>query len=274
MFVSLRVLWYNSFEVNNMTRRKNNQDYEDCKPIKFCPDYFVVQANELVRSKQPAMTLIEAKFLRTVIAQIIQRDKMFFTYSCKLSDLAEFLEIPLPDAYRTFKDISDKLMKRYIYIPKGTFDRKGRPNYRMFQWVAQAEYEDGVCKVKLSNELKPYLLELNALFTQYNLESILALPTVYSLRLYELLCSYQNMLAKGGYENPTSIPLEEDEFIFSLEYLRELFDCENKYPNSGDFMKRTVVPAVEAINKHTIMRVSYRKNCYGKRILHVIFKIA
>lgn len=237
------------------------------------PDFNVVQANELVRYKQGYMTVMEAKLLRLAISQVLQEDADFKTYSCKMTDLAAFLNIPPNNAYRTFKNIADKLLERKIYRPKGTFDKEGNPNFRSFQWVTCIDYENGICTLKLNDELKPYLLGLNALFTQYSLESILSLPTSYSIRLFELLCSYQNLLVRGEYDNRTGVEADRHEIVFDVLYLRRCFDCENKYPNTGDFVRRIISPAVKAIDSNHIMKVSFRKITSKRTITHIVFRL-
>ena len=49
--------------------------------IKYNREYLVVQANELVRSKQDDLTLLEAKLVRLAISQVLAvvRDKSFLT---------------------------------------------------------------------------------------------------------------------------------------------------------------------------------------------------
>ena len=84
------------------------------KPMILNSDFNVVQANELVRYKQGNMTMMEAKLLRLAIAQVLKEDTDFKTYVCKMTDLATFLNIPPNNAYRTFKNIADKLSLIHI----------------------------------------------------------------------------------------------------------------------------------------------------------------
>ena len=239
-------------------------------PIKYNENYTVNQANELIRFKQGSMTEIESKLLRLAISQIAKQDTDLRTYTCQLSELADCLGIPRSNAYRALQDIGTKLLKRIIYVPKGTYDKKGNPNYYQFQWVSMIEYDNGTVTIRLHENLKPYLLELNALFTEYSMVNILSLPTHSSIRLYELLCSFQNLLVRGQYQNWTDIPLSEKEIIFDIPYLRRFYDAENKYPNTGDFVRRLIDPSVKAINEKTTMKASYRI-IKKRKITHVVF---
>ena len=58
--------------------------------IKYSRDFAVIQANELVRSKQDDLTLLEAKLIRLAITQVLRDDTDLKTYSCNVVDLANF----------------------------------------------------------------------------------------------------------------------------------------------------------------------------------------
>ena len=71
--------------------------------IKYNREYLVVQANELVRSKQDDLTLLEAKLVRLAISQVLENDTDFRTYSCNVVDLAKFLCIRFIEIFKTFQ---------------------------------------------------------------------------------------------------------------------------------------------------------------------------
>lgn len=240
-------------------------------PITYNGDYYIAQANELVRSKQDDLSLVEAKLIRLAIAQILKDDKDFRTYSCNATDLAEFLGISAPNVYRDIKSISNSLMKKSIFIIDKTKPNKnGEYNYETFHWVDYIRYKDGELTIRLSESLKPYLIGLNELFTTYGYSAIVALPSNYSIRFYELVASYYNI--KNHCNVYEGINIESNEFVLSIEYLRSFFNCENKYPNTNDFLRRTIDSSIEALRKHSFLFVSYRTVTKGRKITHLIFK--
>ena len=243
--------------------------------IKYSRDFAVIQANELVRSKQDDLTLLEAKLIRLAIAQVVKDDTDLHTYSCNVVDLARFLGIDNHNIYRDIQDLSKNLMRKSIFIKDNAQPKKkGKPNYKIFHWIDYVEYIDGVITFKLSDSLKPYLVGLEQLFTLYGYEAVIDLPTNYSIRLYELIASYQNMSVRQIHDtNYTNIPIEPNEFIFTVDWLRDYFNCNNKYPNTGDFIKRVIDSAVKAIMKQTIMRLDYRVVKTGRSITHIVFKL-
>ena len=260
-------------EIKKMFESK--EDKENAIAIKYNKDFYVIQANELVRSKQDDLTLLEAKLIRLAITQVLRDDTDLKTYSCNVVDLANFLGIAKDNIYRDIQDLSKSLMKKSIFIKDKTQPkRKGKENYKIFHWIDYVDYTDGVITFKLSDSLKPYLIGLEQLFTLYGYDAVIGLPTNYSIRLYELIASYQNMTVRLMPDtNYTDIPIDKNEFIFTVDWLRDYFNCNDKYPNTGDFVKRVIDGAVKAIVKNTLMRLSYRTVKKGRSITHIVFRL-
>lgn len=250
-------------------------DKETAVALRYNKEFTVVQANELVRSKQDELSLLEAKLIRLAITQVLKDDTDLKTYSCDVVDLAKFLGISKQNIYRDIQALSKNLMKKSIFIKDNSpTKKKGTENYRMFHWIDYVEYLDGTLTFKLSDNLKPYLVGLEELFTTYGYDAIIDLPTNYSIRLYELLASYQNMTLRPAYDQSfTEIPIEQNEFIFTIDWLRDYFNCQEKYPNSGDFVKRVIDGSVTAIQNKTLMRLTYRTVRKGRSISHIVFKL-
>lgn len=242
--------------------------------IYYNTDLAIVQANELVRSKQEDLTILEAKLIRLAISQILKDDISLKTYSCNVVDLAKFLKISQDNIYRDIQDLSKSIMKKSIFI-KDKESKKG--NYKIFHWIDYIEYKDGVITFKLSESLTPYLLGLQELFTLYQYENILLLPTNNAIRLYELLISYERLRFKKKRSQLTEYSyfndLNNNEFSFTIEWLRDYFNCNDKYPNTADFIKRVIEPSVKAIKKNTLMRPEYKLIKKKRSIKEIVFTL-
>ena len=201
---------------------------ENALPIKYNKEYNVIQANELVRSKQDDLTLLEAKLIRLAIAQVLKQDTDLKTYTCNVARLAEFLGISRQNIYKEVQYMSLNLMKKNIFI-RNREQKQGKQNYKIFHWIDYIEYKDGDITFKLSEHLKPYLVGLNELFTSYSYEEILRLPTNYAIRLYELLYSYANLSLQKDHHAIifNGEQIAEDEVLFTIEQLREYFNCQD-----------------------------------------------
>lgn len=237
--------------------------------INYNKDLAIVQANELVRSRQDDLTILEAKIIRLAISQVLKDDKDLKTYTCNVVDLANFLQISQDNIYRDIQDLSKSIMKKSIFI-RDKDSKKG--GYKIFHWIDYIEYKEGVITFRLSESLKPYLLGLNELFTLYEYDIVISLPTNNAIRLYELLASYQNIQFRKVIDHSFSnIKLKNNEFLFTIDWLRDYFNCKDKYPNTGDFIKRIIIPSIEAIEKHTLMRIGYKTIREKRSIKAIVF---
>jgi plasmid replication initiation protein len=197
-------------------------------------EHYTVIANDIIKGKQD-MTLQEARIIRLIITQVVKQDKDLKTYTCRITDLAKFLGIPSANVYRDVRDICRQLLKRTVDIGTGN----PKEPWKTFQWMQQAEYDgNGNLTLELSNKIKPYVVELNKWFTQYQLGNILAMQSFYSIRLYELI-KCQDGITRT----------EKDFHDFTMEYLRQYFCCEKKYKLITDFKRNVIEVAVREINE-------------------------
>lgn len=221
-------------------------------------EHNTVAANDIIKGKQ-SMTLQTARLIRLLVTQIAERDKDLKTYTCKITDLAKFLNIDSSNLYRDIRGICECAMKSIVYI--GTSNPK--EPWEMFHWVSTAKYDGkGTLTLRLSDEIKPYVLELEKWFTQYKLKNILEFNSYYAIRLYELI-----KCEDGATGNMQS------ELEFEIEELRQYFDCENKYKPFANFKKNTIEVAVREINEKSDiwLKPTYKK--WGRAYTRVSFEI-
>lgn len=208
--------------------------------------HHTIMANDIVKGKQE-MTLQEARLLRLLITQVAKEDKDLKTYTAKISELAEFLGIPKNNLFRDVKGLCDSIVRRVVRV--GTSDP--RQPWEIFPWFQYAKYDgSGNLTLELSEKIKPFVVGLSEKFTQYQLANILAMNSFYAIRLYELLKSDE-------YKRDEGYP------AYTVQELREAFECENKYPKFNNFRERTIDVAVKEINGKTdlhIRDVQYIKN--------------
>lgn len=231
-----------------------SKDYD----MTYNAEHYTVAANDIIKGKQ-SMTLQTARLIRLLITQVVKEDKDLKTYSCRITDLANFLNIPSSNLYRDIWQICDCAMKSVVCI--GTGNPK-RP-WEMFHWVSTAKYDgEGTLTLRLSDEIKPYVLELEKWFTQYQLKNILEFSSYYAIRLYELL------KCRDGENKNTKLELE-----FSVTELRVCFDCEKKYKLFADFKRKVIDIAVREINEKSDIwvRPTYKKT--GRAITSIIFEV-
>lgn len=221
-------------------------------------EHYTVAANDIIKGKQ-SMTLQTARLIRLLITQVVKEDKDLKTYTCKISDLAKFFNIPKNNLYRDIKQICYCAMSSTVSLGDGNPEHP----WKMFHWLSTAQYDGyGTLTLRLSDEIKPYVLELDKWFTQYQLKNILAFNSYYAIRLYEII-----KCEDGKYRN------EKETLEFEIEDLRRFFDCEKKYSAFKDFRRRVIEVAIREINEKSDIYVeaAYKKS--GKAITSVVFEV-
>ena len=230
----------------------------------FCLDTrnYVCQANSLVGGKQ-ALKLNSAKRIRAAIMQVVRDDEELKPYIITISELAELLNVPKSNIYRDIDDITDDILNNPVYI-REEVGKKVR--WIKIPWVTRCEYNSDIgVAIKLNDELKPFLINLKDHYTQYTLDSILVMKSVYAIRIYELLQSeiMTRILPRAG----TDIEL-------SVETLKECCGCESKaYNTFSNFRNRVIDIAVKEINEKTLYTLSYDYVKKGKSVIGLIFHI-
>lgn len=229
---------------------------ETTDALSFNKDYYAVISNEFIMAKQET-TLQCARLIRFVIANIILYDKDLKTYTCKISELADFLGIARTNMYQDIDTLTNQLLSSYVQIRSKTNPNK----WDKFQLVSRASSDGhGKISIRLSEEIKPYVLALSNKYTQYQLRNILEFSSLYSIRLYEILKSESNRLGSEKVE-------------LSVTHLREILNCEKKYDVFRDFKRRVIEAAVMDINAYTdiCVEVEYLKREKVRGIAAILF---
>lgn len=208
----------------------------ETKPIVYNRDHYTVIANDIIKGRQD-MSLQEARIVRLLVTQVVKQDKDIKTYSCKVQELADFLGIPSSNLYRDVRQLCEGLMKLIIRIGTGN----PKEPWEIWHWIQLARYDgNGTITLRLSDEIKPHVLELNKWFTQYQLGNILSMRSYYAIRLYELIKCQDGI----GRES-------KDYYDFTMDELRVFFNCEEKYKRFSQFIEKVITIAINEINEKT-----------------------
>lgn len=196
----------------------------------------IVIKNEAIMGKQ-SMDLREAKLIRLLIMQINKRDTELMEYEADITEIAKFLNIDSSNLYRDIRSVCDSLTTRRLGIKM----EDPKQPWKFYPWLSMAEYDGkGTIKIGLNEKIKSYVLELNELFTQYEMIDILAINSFYAIRIYEVI--------KKDY---TSCRKYKNKFEYSIQELRELTDTEKKYSTIGAFKQNIIEIAEREINEKT-----------------------
>jgi plasmid replication initiation protein len=231
------------------------------KEITLNTDNFVVMSNNMILHSASNLSLNELKLLRFFIMQTRKDDTELFEFNANVKDIAKSLDINEKVLYRSLDKMTDHLMKEVIYIGNSTKDR-----WKKFHWVDVCEYEAGNLTIKLSDELKPFLIDLRGAFTRYQLSDIVGLNSVYAIRIYEIL---------NGYMNDNNLPYADNaiEISVSIDTIRKATDTENKFERFSSFNTKVIQTAIKEINSKSRYHVIATPYKSGRQVVGFDFLI-
>lgn len=211
--------------------------------------HVVVKHNDLIEAGYK-LTLEEQRLVLACIGKIDPGNGVPDVIRVSAKEYAELFGLQLKHAYSQLKEATNHLYEQDIIL-------KGDDHTRRMRWVSSVAYHDkqGFVTLDFSPRIKPYLSQLNGMFTSYQLANIARLKSPYSIRLYELLCQWRS---KG-------------ERAIELSELRELLALNTRYPRFADLKKRVIQPAVEELNTKTDLLVTMATERQGRSILRLLF---
>lgn len=213
----------------------------------------VVKSNDLIRKSRFSLSLVEQRVVLYLISKIKPTDIAPLEYDLNIQEFCEICGIDyssnLTQLKAAIKALSDKSC--WATLPDGS--------ETLLRWIEkQYVYKDsGIITVRLDKDMMPYLMQLKRNFTQYELIAILALKSKCSIRLYELLKSYEFV---GVYKA-------------SLQDLRRAMALEGEYKETKDFKRYVIDRALDEITTYTDLDVSYALVKQGRSIVGFEFSI-
>ncbi len=214
----------------------------------------VVKSNDLIRNTRYNLSVMEQKIVIYLISKIVAEDTDFKKVELSVKDYCDLCGIDKGGrGYQLVKDSIKSLRDKSWWIQ--TEDN----TEVLFSWIdtARVQKNNGTVEVKLSESLRPYLLQLKGNFTKYELINTLMLKSRYAIRLYELFKSY---LWLGKWE-------------VSIDELKEILLIGEKYKDYRDFKKFVINQSIKEINTYTDLTISYDVKKNGRRIDKLVFQI-
>lgn len=211
--------------------------------------------NDLIQAKY-RVGIHEQRLLYAVLGAIRVDDKVFNKYTIDLKELAQLHGLTSNnDLYKQLHRAAEELLVTVVDISQGKTVRKTT-------WLNYVEYVPGEARLKVTihDELKPYLLQLKANFTQYNLAAVVNFRNSYSVRFYELLKMRQNM-GNGG----------QFYIEYALAELKKLLGIPNdEYKQFVHLRSRVLEPALLEIDVQTDLHIVQTDYLKKGRAIHSI----
>jgi plasmid replication initiation protein len=171
----------------------------------------------------------------------------------KAKDVKNTFNIEPSNSYKMLKKSCQKLMRSVISI-----EQIESETVREVSICLEAVYNKkaGSVQIKFTEEIMPYLAQVNERFILYNLRDVSNFTSIYTTRLYELLQEFKTT----GW------------MVKSINQLRESFGIsKDKLKEYSNFKRRTFAPACNEINKHFDWNLDFEEVKEGRRVKAIRF---
>ena len=212
----------------------------------------VFKSNDLIQKSRFDLSLQEQKIILYLISQITPYDEEFKLYEFSIIDFCKICGIDhtsggnYADLKRAVKEISDKSIWIQIDEDQET----------LLRWIEKPylNKRSGTIKIRLDEDMKPYLLQLKKNFTSYELIFTLRFRSKYTTRLFELISSIHYRT------------LEAYTRQYTIDELQRLMGAEN-YKTWQSFKERALIPAVNEINRYSDKNLEYSVIKQGRSVI-------
>lgn len=213
----------------------------------------VYKRDDMIQKGKHKLSVQEQKCILYAISKIKPDDSVFQEYNFDIKDFFNVCGFQ-GESYTKMRAILKGLTDKSWWAETAP---KVKSTVRWFNKVKIDENTNDIT-IRFDDDMMPFLLKLvgqGEFYTHYELRYILALRSQYSIRLYEILKSYQK---------------NNRRWFFDIDELKELLNCE-KYVDFGQFRRRVLEPAVEEINECTDIDVEWDVEKEGRKVTRVMF---
>ena len=233
-------------------RDDSKEQYRDLMEVRT---RLVVKSNDLIQKARFQLSLQEQKIILYLISKIKPDDDDFVHQDFSIIDFCKVCGIDYDNGgnYKAVKDAIKALSDKSVWLML----ESGAET--LVRWVNKAwiNKKSGIIKMRMDDDMKPYLLQLQSRFTQYELFYTLAMRSQYSIRLYELLKSYEF----------------KKKWTFDIDELKRLLSAEN-YARFPDFKRKVIDISMREINDLSDLNISYQVIKTGRKFGKIEFYIS
>lgn len=195
-------------------------------------------------------------FLSPIVRKKIENNPDNRVFYVRVQDFIAEYNIKSKNYYGELEKIADSIVKKAFFFWYKTQNGKAKKGV---SWVSECDYleNEGQIKIKLDSTVIEMLTVFDKttgnFWTQYQKEWIVNLGA-YGIIMLEMILS--SMESKGYY---------------TVEHLREKFDCIDTYKKFSDFKCHVIDGAIKEIHKHTPIKIVYEQHKTGRKVTGLTF---
>ncbi|MFC0821220.1 replication initiation protein [Moraxella marmotae] len=265
------------------------EDYKPITPTKdkwgrVYSDKYVVMQNKLIHAISH-LSLNERRLvlmLATTVRGAVEQNPKQKTFTIRASDFGELYNIHQKTRYDVLEQVSKSLHGKVFYfwdfdenhrqISINTKGVKRKGKEVGVSWVGKAEYRsgEGCVDILLIDDVIEMLCIFDQMnpYTKYQKEWITKLGG-YGMVLLDLILSS----AKSNRSKLMAYQGDQGKMqaYYTIEHLREKFDCMTRYEKTHDFKRYVIESAKKDIEKHTPIRLRIDYDTVGRSVVGLWF---
>lgn len=239
-------------------------------------EYIVSKSNAIVQKSRYSFTLQEQRMIAYICSKIKPVNAVDrangtpyqLEYDFNIMEYANICGISYSGVFYTqikasLQGLSEKGM--WLMRPDG--------GEALVHWLNKAIVykRKGIVKIRIDEDLAPYLFDLKSRFVSYGLKNILNMKSQYSIRIYELIKSYYGLKVgqidhrKGDEKDNSPLPVI---WVIDLDTFKKriMVDSIKTYASFKELKKRILSVAQNEINTLTDIKVEFQPVKEGRRI--------
>ena len=219
----------------------------------------VVKSNDLIQKSRFELSALQQKLVLFLASKIKPYDDDFKLHEfsiqefCSVCGIVEESGGNYSNIKKAIKEIADKSI--WVTLEDG--------RETLLRWIEKPyiDKKSGIIKIRFDKDMKPFLLQLQDNFTQFELVWTIQFKSKYSIRLYEFVKSiHYNKFS--SYER-----------IFTVDEIRKTLGAEDVHKEWKNFRARVLEPAIEEVNQYSNQFIEYSPMLKGKSVERVWLKV-
>lgn len=182
-------------------------------------------------------------------------------------DMARFAQQFDRKHCQIYTEIKEAVVKRFWERDFSYVDEKGK--IVTVRWLSQITHEDktGYLEIKFSEEIQPYLQNLQGNFTSFYIEQIAKFKSIYSIRFYEYAIMTLNKDKSIGAK-------EKGKFSLLISEIKAWLGLEDKYNRFTNFKTRVLEVSKKEINEFSDLNFNYKVLKLGRYPHQIEFSVS
>lgn len=209
------------------------------------------KANELIQKTRYSLSVEEQKIILYALSKISKDDVALHDMTFDILEFSRLCGLE-GKAYARVKETFTRLQEKSFWIE---IDKDTESCVHWFSKIHMKK-RSGKVIVRFHEDLVPYILQLKNCFTSFSIYPTLAMKSKYSIRLYELLKSYEAI----------------GDWWFTVEDFKKKLDATN-YSLFGSLKQKVIDVAAKEINLYSDLDVSWKPIKEGRKVVKIAFCI-